>query len=182
MQKEEWHAIVHCDSSYDGQFFYAVKTTGIFCRPSCRSRAPKPDHVVLFATVDAAIDSGFRACKRCQPEKLHYPVEEMVHRAMRYMDGHYNEPLTLGVLAKELHLNPYRLHHIFRRITGVTPADYILTKRITEAKRLLMNTNLSVTDIAMSVGIVSASHFSTVFHKRTGHSPTVFRQQNPLPK
>jgi AraC family transcriptional regulator of adaptative response / methylphosphotriester-DNA alkyltransferase methyltransferase len=175
MQEEQWNAIANCDPSYDGQFFYAVKTTGIFCRPSCKSRVPNRENVLIFMTVDAAIEAGFRACKRCRPDKFRWPTEELAHRAIEYIDTHYSEPLTLGVIADSLHINQYHLHRIFKRIVGVTPVEYLLQERISKAKRLLKESNLSVTEIAVAVGFVNAAHFSTVFRKQTGLSPSAYR-------
>lgn len=178
MQEDEWNAIINCDASYDEQFFYAVKTTGIFCRPSCKSRAPIRDNVVMFKTVDEAIESGFRPCKRCKPDQYRYPAEELTYKAMDYIDAHYSEPLTLGAIASNMHINPYHIHRVFKRILGVTPIEYLLQKRITEAKRFLEETKFSVMDIAVSVGFVNVAHFSTVFRKHTGLSPSVYRNRS----
>lgn len=175
MLDEQWNAIIHGDSSCDGQFFYAVKTTGIFCRPSCKSREPKKDNVLVFMTVDAAIEAGFRACKRCRPDQFRWPAEELVHRTKEYIEAHYSEPLTLGGISKALHINQYHLHHVFKRMAGLTPVEYLLHKRLTEAKELLEDTDLNVTEVAVSVGFISASHFSTVFRKQFGQSPSVYR-------
>ncbi|GMA62794.1 bifunctional transcriptional activator/DNA repair enzyme AdaA [Alicyclobacillus fastidiosus] len=177
MQEEQWNAIASCDSAYDGQFFYAVKTTGIFCRPSCKSRIPKRDNVVVFLTIDAAMDADFRPCKRCKPDQFQWPAEELARKTMDYIDAHHSEPLTLGIMANGLHINQYHLHHIFKRVVGVTPREYLLQKRIAQAKRLLDEREFSVTDIAASVGFVNAAHFSTVFRKQIGLSPSEYRNR-----
>ncbi len=175
MQEEQWNAISHCDPSYDGKFFYAVKTTGVFCRPSCKSRVPNRDNVLVFMTADAAMADGFRACKRCRPDKFHWPAEELSHRTIEYINTHYIEPLTLSVIARSLHINQYHLHHTFKRIVGKTPVEYLLQKRISEAKRLLKESNLTVTEVAVAVGFVNAAHFSTVFRKQQGFPPSTYR-------
>ncbi len=177
MLEEHWNAIIQCESSYDGHFFYAVKTTGIFCRPSCKSREPKKDNVLVFLTVDAAMEAGFRACKRCRPDQFRWPAEELVHKTKEYIDTYYSEPLTLGGIAKALHINQYHLHHVFKRIAGLTPVEYLRDKRLTEAKQLLQDTVLNVTEVAVSVGFISAAHFSTLFRKQFGLSPTTFRSR-----
>ncbi|MGE5675577.1 MAG: Ada metal-binding domain-containing protein, partial [Mycobacterium leprae] len=97
MQEEEWRAITQCDPAYDGQFYYAVKTTGIFCRPSCKSRVPNRGNVIVFHSAHAAVEAGFRACKRCRPDQCHGPAAELVQRALDYMAVHYSEPLTLSL-------------------------------------------------------------------------------------
>ncbi|MHB1684381.1 MAG: bifunctional transcriptional activator/DNA repair enzyme AdaA [Bacilli bacterium] len=175
MLEEQWNAIINCDSSYDGQFFYAVRTTGIFCRPSCKSRDPNRDNVLVFMTVDAAMEAGFRTCKRCRPDKFRWPAEELVHKTKEYIEEHYSEPLTLGGIAKALHISQYHLHHVFKRLTGLTPVEYLLQTRLAEANRLLEETNLNVTEVAVSVGFVSVAHFSTVFRKQLGQSPSAHR-------
>lgn len=177
MLKEQWNAIIQCDSSYDGQFFYAVKTTGIFCRPSCKSRGPMKDNVLIFITVDAAMEAGFRACKRCRPDQLRWPDEELVHKTEEYIGAHYSESLTLGGIAKALHISQYHLHRVFKRMGGSTPVQYLLQKRLTEAKQLLQDTDLNVTEVAVSVGFINTAHFSTLFRKQFGQSPKVYRSQ-----
>ena len=177
MLEEQWNAIINCNSFYDGQFFYAVKTTGIFCRPSCKSREPNRDNVLVFMTVDAAMEAGFRTCKRCHPDKFRWPAEELVHKTKEYIEEHYSEPLTLGEIAKALHISQYHLHHVFKRLTGLTPMEYLLQTRLSEANWLLEETNLNVTEVAVSVGFVSVAHFSTVFRKQRGQSPSAHRSQ-----
>lgn len=177
MLEEQWNAIIHCDSSYDGQFLYAVKTTGIFCRPSCKSRDPKRDNVLILMTVDAATEVGFRACKRCRPDQFRWPAEDLVHKTKEYIEAHYGESLTLGAIAAALHINQYHLHHVFKRLIGTTPVEYLLQKRLSEAKRLLGAQKLNITEVALAVGFVNAAHFSTVFRKQLGQSPSDYRNR-----
>ncbi|MCL6516648.1 Ada metal-binding domain-containing protein [Alicyclobacillus sp.] len=68
MPEDLWHAIVNCDVAYDGRFYYGVVSTGVFCRPSCRSKTPKREHVRIFLTTGEARAAGFRPCKRCKPD------------------------------------------------------------------------------------------------------------------
>ncbi|MCL6633215.1 MAG: bifunctional transcriptional activator/DNA repair enzyme AdaA [Alicyclobacillus herbarius] len=171
-----WEAIVNCEPTFDGQFFYAVISTGIFCRPSCRSRTPLRENVRIFRSVEDARAAGFRPCKRCRPDALG-PDEELVQSAIEIMEQRYQDPLTLDTLARELAISPYHLHRIFKRLTGTTPADYVLDKRLRVAKEALRNERYrTVTDIAMGVGFRSTSHFSTVFRKETGYSPSDYRE------
>ncbi len=73
MQDEMWTAIINCNPAYDGRFFYGVVTTGIFCRPSCKSKNPKKEHVRIFQSAQEAVGAGFRPCKRCQPDQMVWP-------------------------------------------------------------------------------------------------------------
>ncbi|PIK32442.1 AraC family transcriptional regulator [Bacillus siamensis] len=173
---EKWNAIIHNDVSYDGVFYYAVKTTGIFCRPSCKSRVPNKENVLVFDTAEAAIKRHFRPCKRCRPNGLRLPDEEWVAQITEYIDGHYHEPLTLSILADMCHGSPYHLQRTFKKIRGISPIEYIQKKRLAKAGDLLMHTDKTVMEIALTVGFPNTAHFATLFQKRTGSSPTEYRK------
>ncbi|WP_269773975.1 bifunctional transcriptional activator/DNA repair enzyme AdaA [Bacillus siamensis] len=173
---EKWNAIIHNDVSYDGVFYYAVKTTGIFCRPSCKSRVPNKENVLVFDTAEAALKRHFRPCKRCRPNGLRLPDEEWVAQITEYIDGHYHEPLTLSVLADMCHSSPYHLQRTFKKIKGISPIEYIQKKRLAKAGDLLMHTEKTVMEIALTVGFLNTAHFATLFKKRTGSSPTEYRK------
>ncbi|MBY8912083.1 bifunctional transcriptional activator/DNA repair enzyme AdaA [Bacillus sp. YC2] len=176
LTEEKWNAIIHNDSSYDGTFFYAVKTTGIFCRPSCKSRVPNKENVVVFQTADEALAEHFRPCKRCRPNGLRLPDEEWVTQITEYIDSHYHESLTLETLADMCHGSPYHLQRTFKKIRDTTPNEYIQNIRVATAERLLKLTDKTVTEIAMAIGISNTSHFATLFKKKTGSSPTEYRK------
>ncbi|UZD74171.1 bifunctional transcriptional activator/DNA repair enzyme AdaA [Bacillus siamensis] len=173
---EKWNAIIHNDVSYDAVFYYAVKTTGIFCRPSCKSRVPNKENVLVFDTAEAALKRHFRPCKRCRPNGLRLPDEEWVAQITEYIDGHYHEPLTLSVLADMCHGSLYHLQRTFKKIKGISPIEYIQKKRLTKAGDLLMHTDKTVMEIALTVGFPNTAHFATLFKKRTGSSPTEYRK------
>jgi AraC family transcriptional regulator, regulatory protein of adaptative response / methylphosphotriester-DNA alkyltransferase methyltransferase len=180
MNDEYWQAIVLSDASYDGKFYYGVMTTGIFCRPSCRSRVPVKTNVKLFANSSLAIADNFRPCKRCKPDGGRLPNDEWVALIVSVIESRYTESLTLDKLAEMFHWSPYHLQRTFKRIQGLSPADFLLKTRIARAKDLLAKTNLSVMDIALAVGIPNTSHFSTQFLNQTGSSPTLFRKTKQL--
>ncbi|WP_082967570.1 bifunctional transcriptional activator/DNA repair enzyme AdaA [Paenibacillus oryzae] len=175
MQEEQWHAITQCDHSYDGKFFYAVKTTRIFCRPSCKSRVPNQINVEIFMSVDDAVHGGYRPCKRCRPDRFLCPTEELVSQITKFINENYKEHLTLSVIAENLHINMYYLHHTFKRVSGITIMEYVMKKRIEMAKQLLENSNYTITRIAVINGFSSAAHFSTTFRKWLGISPSGYR-------
>ncbi|WAH37903.1 bifunctional transcriptional activator/DNA repair enzyme AdaA [Alicyclobacillus dauci] len=180
MDEVLWEAIVHCKPTFDGQYFYGVITTHIFCRPSCRSRTPLPENTRIFRGVNEAKAAGFRPCKRCRPDEYGLgPDEELVQSAKDIMEQRYQDPLTLDKIAGELAISPYHLHRVFKRLTGTTPADYLFNKRLRAAKQAL-RTELyrTVTDIAIGVGFRSPSHFSTMFQRKTGYSPSDYRKLN----
>ncbi|MEQ4486110.1 bifunctional transcriptional activator/DNA repair enzyme AdaA [Cohnella silvisoli] len=176
LNDEYWQAIVLSDASYDGKFYYGVMTTGIYCRPSCRSRVPVKTNVKLFANSSLALAENFRPCKRCKPDGGRLPNEEWVAQIVGVIESRYAEALSLDKLADMFHGSPYHLQRTFKRIQGLSPAEYLLKTRITKAQELLENTGLSVMDIALAVGIPNTSHFSTQFLNQTGSTPTLYRK------
>ncbi|MGG1661780.1 bifunctional transcriptional activator/DNA repair enzyme AdaA [Brevibacillus sp. NRS-1366] len=179
MNEEHWQAIVSCDDSYDGRFWYGVLTTGIFCRPSCKSRVPKQENIRLFATTEEAEKIGLRPCKRCQPQSVQWrpPDEELALRVERLIDECYQEPLNLTEIASRLFVSPYYMQRSFTRLKSCSPSQYLSQKRVEAAKRLLTETSNSVTDIAMQVGFRTSAYFAQVFHKLTGQTPTQYRAE-----
>ncbi|MEF3308804.1 bifunctional transcriptional activator/DNA repair enzyme AdaA [Paenibacillus sp. GYB004] len=175
LSAEQWQAVVNNDTTYDGQFFYAVKTTGIFCRPSCKSRPPKQDHIGLFHTPEQAIAAGYRPCKRCKPTGRRLPDEEWISLVTDYIDNHYAEPLTLDTLAAICHGTPYHLHRTFKKVKGKTPVEYIQDIRIEKAKAELTRTSKPVSEVGHGVGLSNTPYFITLFKKKTGHTPASYR-------
>jgi AraC family transcriptional regulator of adaptative response / methylphosphotriester-DNA alkyltransferase methyltransferase len=174
---EQWQAIANNDASYDGQFFYAVKTTGIFCRPSCKSRVPKRENIGFFENADQALAAHFRPCKRCKPTRQRLPDEEWIAFITEYVDSHYDETLTLEVLALLSHGTPYHLHRTFKKIKGMTPVDYIQHVRMEKAKMLLTTFNDPVAEVGRSVGLSNTPYFITLFKRKTGQTPEAYRRQ-----
>jgi len=175
---EKWRAIISNDASYDGQFFYAVKTTGIFCRPSCKSKVPNRENVCTFQNAEQALAAKFRPCKRCKPTGLRLPDQEWVAIVTEYIDKYYMETLTLEILADICHGSPYHLHRTFKRVKRITPVEYIQQRRIAQAIDQLISSNKTVADIGLSVGLPNTPYFITLFKKITGHTPAAFRELN----
>lgn len=122
---ERWRAVCERDISADGTFLYAVKTTGIFCRPGCASRLPRRENVRYFADCKDALQAGFRPCKRCTPDAASPQQEtaDLVRHACRVIASADGE-LSLHEIATEVHLSPRQLHHIFKKVMGVTPREF----------------------------------------------------------
>jgi AraC family transcriptional regulator of adaptative response / methylphosphotriester-DNA alkyltransferase methyltransferase len=176
MTEEKWQAIINNDAAYNDKFFYAVKTTGIFCRPSCKSRPPKMENVLIFQNAEQALSANFRPCKRCKPTGERLPDHEWVAQITEYIDQNYREKLTLEILADISHGSPYHLHRTFKRVKGVTPVEYIQQTRINKAKELLIQTENTIADISISIGIPNTAYFITLYKKKTGFTPEQYRQ------
>ncbi len=174
---EQWQAITHNDVKFDEIFIYAVESTGIFCRPSCKSRNPKKENVHIFNNANEAIAEGFRPCKRCKPGGLRLPDEEFAMQIGEYIDEHYCEPLTLKILADMCHGSPYHLQRTYKKITGLTPVEYIQKVRISKAMYELITTNKSVAEIGLSVGLPNPSYFITLFKLKIGQTPKQYRKR-----
>ena len=165
LTNEYWQAIIHNDSSYDSKFFYAVKSTGIFCRPSCKSRIPNRNNVRIFHHAEQALSENFRPCKRCKPNGITLPNEEWVEQIKDYIEKHYDESLTLDMLAEMCHGSPFHLQRTFKRIIGLTPIEYIQQFRVLKATEYLLHTNQSIKEISTAVGIETQS-ISQLYLKR----------------
>lgn len=177
LTEEQWQAIIDNDARFDEIFIYAVKSTGICCRPSCKSRNPKKENVRIFDDVDAAIADGFRPCKRCKPGGLHLPDEEWAIQIGEYIDAHYWELLTLEILSDMCHGSPYHLQRTFKRIRGLSPVEYIQKVRISKAIYELTMTDKSIAEIGLSVGLPNPSYFITLFKMKTGQTPKQYRKR-----
>ncbi|KEQ25169.1 bifunctional transcriptional activator/DNA repair enzyme AdaA [Paenibacillus tyrfis] len=173
-----YETILQRDTRYDGRYYIGITSTGIFCRPSCRSRIPKPENVKIYGSIEEALQAGFRACKRCRPEQPgeHGPDAQIAHAVNELIKRRYSEPLTLGDIGAELKMSPYHLQRVFKRVTGTTPSKQLLHIRMEEAQRLLAASEQPITDIAAEVGFRSPSHFTSVFHKTVGCTPMEYRE------
>ncbi len=178
MTDEKWQAIINNDTAYNNQFFYAVKSTGIFCKPSCKSRVPKKENVYIFQNAEQALRANFRPCKRCKPTNENLPDSEWVDLITEYIDQHFTEKLTLDSLASICHGSPYHMHRTFKKIKGITPVEYIQQVRVHAAKKYLIQTKKAIGDIAICVGMTNTPYFITLFKKKTGLTPAQFRQMN----
>lgn len=174
---EKWQAVINCDRRYDGIFFYGVKTTGIFCKPSCKSKTPHRDNVVFWGNPAIAMECGFRACKRCRPEKAIFePDLELLKKTKDIFDAKYSEQVELNLISKQLGVSKSHLIRLFKLHSGLTPTQYIAKVRVDKAVELLNQTDMNILEIAYAVGFKSLSNFYKCFKEQTGHSPKEHRK------
>jgi AraC family transcriptional regulator, regulatory protein of adaptative response / methylated-DNA-[protein]-cysteine methyltransferase len=174
--QERWQAVKRRDPAFDGEFFFAVRTTGIYCRPSCASRPAKRENVLFFLTVADAEKAGYRACKRCRPDKLGAPDAqiEAVKRACAEIESAEEAP-KLAELAASAGLSPYHFHRVFKTITGVTPKAYAAETRARRAADKL-RTAETVTEAIYDAGFNSSSRFYESTDARLGMTPGAVRR------
>lgn len=173
-----WKATISCDPTYDGVFFYAVKTTGIFCRPSCKSRIPNDENVSFFSHAEEALKAGYRPCKRCRPDlslKKYDPFDYILKDTIMLIENNYVRNMSLHDIASSVGVSRFHLNRIFKERTGYTPRSYLEKVRVKKAKELLLTTNCNSTDIGYQIGYQSISSFYNAFKRSTGFSPRQYR-------
>lgn len=170
-----WAAVGRRDQAADGTFVYAVRTTGVYCRPSCPARPARRENVTFHRTCADAERAGYRACKRCRPNEASQAERHAaaVARACRLIDDAESPP-ALGELARAAGLSPHHFHRIFKRVTGVTPRAYAAAGR---AARLTAGLRAAgtVTDAIYDAGYGSSSRFYESADGRLGMTPTAYR-------
>lgn len=175
--REKWQAVTSCNKSYDGIFFYGVKTTGIYCRPSCKAKTPAHENVLFFNNSTEATEAGYRPCKRCCPDKAVFePDMELVKKAKGIFDENYTGLIGIDNIAKEIGVSSNHLTRLFRKQQGTTPTQYINGLRISKAAELLKNTDAKVLEIAYATGFRSLSNFYKCFKEQIGNAPKEHRE------
>jgi AraC family transcriptional regulator of adaptative response / DNA-3-methyladenine glycosylase II len=175
-------AFVAHDRRFDGRLFIGVTSTGVYCRPVCRVRTPRLENCRFFDHPAAAEAQGFRPCLRCRPELapgralIDMPSQLAWAAAQRIEAGELGDA-DLGMLAQRLGITDRHLRRVFRDAFGVSPIDYAQTQRLLLAKRLLADTDLPVTEVALAAGFGSLRRFHALFRSRYGLTPTTVRQR-----
>lgn len=170
-----WARIVARDKTADGHLWYSVLTTGIYCRPSCPSRAANPKNVQLHDTLESARATGFRPCKRCNPDGLSTDAENaaLVAKACKIIEERDEEP-SLEELAGAIHLSPSYFHRVFKSVTGVTPKDYAAAHRAAKIRDGLAS-GVSVTETIYDAGFNSSGRFYEKSTDMLGMTPSQYR-------
>ena len=170
-----WAAVVGRDPDADGRFFYSVRTTGVYCRPSCASRPARPENVAFYATAAEAERAGFRACRRCKPNQAGVAEANAakVAELCRYIETAESAP-TLGELARRAGMSPFHLHRVFKSVTGVTPKGYAGAHRARRLQQELKRGG-TVTDAIYGAGYNSSGRFYEEADQLLGMTPTRYR-------
>ena len=181
--QEKWDAVSRNDALYDGNFFYGVKTTGVFCRPSCKSKLPRRENVVFFSGAEDARASGLRPCKRCRPDLLEYqPAADLLEQAKKLVETQFADCNKLAEGINRLPVSRIHLVRLFRQNFGVTPAEYANSLRVKKAATCLTDANANVLDIALLSGFGSLSSFYASFKKHFGTTPAEYRRKIISPR
>ena len=176
---EKWNAVVQCDSTYVCVFWYGVKTTGIFCRPSCKSKVPLRHNVEFFNEIQHACESGLRPCKRCRPDLVEFnPVLDVTEKVKFILDTWYDDRLQLAARLKELGISRNHLISLFRKQYQATPVEYCNKLRIEKAAQLIKESDGTILSIALLCGFGSLSTFYQFFKKHIGLTPQEYRKIN----
>jgi AraC family transcriptional regulator of adaptative response/methylated-DNA-[protein]-cysteine methyltransferase len=174
-----WQQVLSRDVAADGKFFYAVRSTRIVCKPSCPSRRPKREQVQFFPTLDAARAAGYRPCRRCEPDRLGGkadPHARTIASVARYLRDHSDERVNLGNLAKTLGINRLTMLRSFRRVFGVSPAEYTKAQRLESFRKKVQEEKMRVTDAIYDVGFGSSSRLYEKSDAKLGMAPRVMRR------
>lgn len=170
------------DARFDGRFFVAVKTTGIYCRPVCPARTPKRENVLFHPTAASAQEAGFRACLRCRPETSPQlgawnGASNTVSRALRLIEAGALDETGVEALAERLGVGGRQLRRLFVAHLGATPVGVAQTRRVLLAKQLIHETNLPLSQVALAAGFGSVRRFNEIFQRLYDRPPAALRRR-----
>src|SRR5258708_18711068 len=172
---ELWNAVLARDASRDGSFVFAVRSTGIYCRPSCPARRPGREQVSFFQLPEADEQAGFRACRRCHPRRAETgdPQIELVRRICHAIDEHDEEPLTLKTLSTETGVSANHLQRTFKSVMGITPRQYAESRRLHQFKSKVKEGS-SVTEAMYDAGYGSSRGLYEKSSAQLGMTPATY--------
>lgn len=169
-----WHATLSRDARADGTFFLAVRTTHIYCRPSCPARRPLRRNVVFFRTREEARQEGFRPCLRCKPDEVAGPIA-LVERATRQLAASREDTVRFGEMARSLGATPATLRRAFLQVTGLRPRELAEALRLARFKKLL-RAGKNITDALYETGYGSSSRIYERSNAQLGMTPATYRK------
>jgi AraC family transcriptional regulator, regulatory protein of adaptative response / methylated-DNA-[protein]-cysteine methyltransferase len=171
-----WNAVASRDAAWDGDFVFAVSSTGVYCRPSCPARRPRRHNVAFFDRPEQAERAGYRACLRCRPKALSGNGQaDSVKAICRFIEQHLDEPVTLARLGREFHQSPFHLQRRFKSVLAITPREYADSCRLRLLKRNLQSGE-SVTRALYDAGYGSSSRLYERTASHLGMTPDKYRR------
>lgn len=173
-----WQAVLERDPRADGQFVYAISTTGIYCRPTCPSRRPKPEHTQIFDQPHQAEKAGFRPCLRCVPQRretLQQQQSRLVEEACRLIRDNEAAP-DLSALAEHAGFSMSHFHKLFKQVTGITPKKYAQSLRLEKLEHELANNKTSVTEAIYNSGYNESSNFYATQNRLSGMTASTHKK------
>ncbi len=176
-EEQCWNAVLTRNARFDGAFVTAVRSTGIYCRPSCPARRPLRNNVAFFRFPEEASAAGFRPCRRCHPDLAHQPEPQaqLIEQICRYIETHLDAPLQLADLSQQFHMSPYHLQRTFKRFKSVTPRQYVESCRLGQFKARL-HEGETVTGAIYDAGYQSSSSVYERTPVLLGMTPTAYRK------
>ncbi len=173
---ERWKAVLSRNDSFDGAFVFAVRSTRIYCRPSCPARRPTKERVTFFPGSIEAEQSGFRPCQRCQPREAGpSSKDKLVDHICKYIEANLSHKLTLAILSREVGLSPFHFQRTFKRVLGVSPRQYVEARRLARMKRFLRSGE-TVNNSLYNAGFSSRSRVYENVRGGFGVNPGEFRR------
>jgi len=171
---ERWQLVMERNPLADGQFVYAVRSTGVYCRPTCPSRRPNPKQVEFFSTPKEAEQAGYRSCRRCRPEGMP-PQARVVTAVCDYLKTNLDRKVRLAELSAHVQMSSFHLQRLFKQQTGVSPREYQSTLRAAEVRRALPEAS-TVTESIYEAGYSSGSRFYESAGRDLGMSPSAWKK------
>jgi AraC family transcriptional regulator, regulatory protein of adaptative response / methylated-DNA-[protein]-cysteine methyltransferase len=168
-----WQAVVERDAKFDGRFIYAVKTTMIYCRPTCPSRRPNEKNVEFFADAQPARTKGYRPCRRCKPDAADNRKETIVMQTRKHIEENLDQSLTLANISKAVGVSQFHLQRLFKSSTGLTPRQYAEECRLSTVKKELRS-GRDVTGAMYDAGYSSSSRLYERSSQKLGMTPATY--------
>lgn len=176
LNNPRWQKVLARDTTADGTFYYAVRTTGVYCRPSCGARPARPENVLFYNTAPEAEEAGFRPCKRCKPDQPHLAERHriLVEQACRFIEQSSAAP-TLAQIAAHVGMSEHHFHRLFKATTGLTPKAYLTAQHQRALKEYLGQQN-KITDAIYAAGYISSSRFYETAEQVLGMTPSNYKK------
>lgn len=180
MTQKRWESIVNNDKKADDDFIYAVKTTQIFCKPSCKARQAKKENVVIYENAQGALADGYRPCKKCNPLESLNHSEEWSLQIKNIVQKYYKDNLSLSEITSLCHGSKFHLSRLFKQENDMSIMEYQYQVKMEKALELIYNEQLAIKQVAEQVGYKSTSHFIKHFKAYYGQSPKKFKNSESL--